>query len=101
MDEILFENVHFYHEYVTLFFPTVYKGSKIDLGHHFGLAAHALNDLVAFNDAIAVGKNMLDLDETLITVTADHSHMFGFGGYAPRGTPILGKICLSYYVSLH
>ncbi|XP_035697212.1 alkaline phosphatase, tissue-nonspecific isozyme-like [Branchiostoma floridae] len=68
------------------------EGSKIDLGHHFGLAAHALNDLVAFNDAIAVGKNMLDLDETLITVTADHSHMFGFGGYAPRGTPILGIV---------
>ncbi|XP_066296262.1 alkaline phosphatase-like [Branchiostoma lanceolatum] len=68
------------------------EGSKIDLGHHASKAAHALNEVVTFNDAIAVAKDMLDLDETLITVTADHSHTFSFGGYAPRGTPILGLV---------
>ncbi|CAH1240806.1 ALPL [Branchiostoma lanceolatum] len=68
------------------------EGSKIDLGHHDSKAAHALHDVIAFDDAIAVATGMLDLDETLITVTADHSHMFGFGGYAPRGTPILGLV---------
>eukprot|EP00058_Branchiostoma_floridae_P028592 XP_002614083.1 hypothetical protein BRAFLDRAFT_67331 [Branchiostoma floridae] len=68
------------------------EGSRIDLAHHDSKAAKALHDVIAFDDAIAVGKNMLDLDETLITVTADHSHTFTFGGYAPRGTPILGIV---------
>ncbi|XP_078696939.1 alkaline phosphatase-like isoform X2 [Branchiostoma floridae x Branchiostoma belcheri] len=68
------------------------EGSKIDLGHHASKAAHALHDLVAFNDAVGAAKTMLDLDETLFTVTADHSHTFTFGGYAPRGTPILGIV---------
>ena len=31
-------------------------------------------------------------DETLITVTADHSHVFTIGGYPKRGDPVFGLI---------
>ena len=32
------------------------------------------------------------LGETLITVTADHSHVFTIGGYAERGNPVFGLL---------
>ena len=31
-------------------------------------------------------------EETLITVTADHSHVFTIGGYPKRGNPVFGLI---------
>ena len=34
---------------------------------------------------------MVDLEETLVIVTADHSHVFDIAGYAYRGTNIFGK----------
>ena len=32
------------------------------------------------------------LDETLITVTADHSHVFTIGEYHKRGSPVFGLV---------
>ena len=33
---------------------------------------------------------MTSKEDTMITVTADHSHVFTIGGYAERGNPIFG-----------
>ncbi|XP_019621363.1 PREDICTED: alkaline phosphatase-like [Branchiostoma belcheri] len=67
------------------------EGGRIDHGHHANQAVRALHDTVAFDDAIQVAKDMLDMQDSLIIVTADHSHTFTFGGYPSRGNPIFGK----------
>jgi len=68
------------------------EGGRIDHGHHDNNAYRALTDGIAFADAVAVADEMTRLDDTLIIVTADHSHTFNFSGYPTRGNPILGKV---------
>lgn len=67
------------------------EGGRIDHGHHDGNAYQALHDGVAFADAVAVADQLSKESDTLIIVTADHSHPFTMGGYAALGNPILGK----------
>ena len=73
------------------FFLQVEAG-RIDHGHHDTNAYRALTDTVAFADAVQVALDKIDMRETLIIVTADHSHVFVIGGYPTRGNPILGKV---------
>ena len=68
------------------------EGGRIDHGHHDNNAYRALTDGIAFADAVAVADEMTSQDDTLIIVTADHSHTFNFSGYPARGNPILGKV---------
>ncbi|WP_179952296.1 alkaline phosphatase [Marinicella rhabdoformis] len=68
------------------------EGGRIDHGHHAGYAKKALHDTVAFSSAIENALSMVDLNETLIMVTADHAHTMSMSGYAQKGNPILGKI---------
>ena len=68
------------------------EGGRIDHGHHDNNAYRALTDGIAFADAVAVADEMTDQNDTLIIVTADHSHTFNFSGYPTRGNPILGKV---------
>ncbi|KAJ7349555.1 hypothetical protein OS493_038579 [Desmophyllum pertusum] len=63
-------------------------GGRIDHGHHANWAVKAINDAVAMNKAVSKAKEMTDKDETLITVTADHSHVFTIGAYPKRGNPM-------------
>jgi len=69
----------------------LYKGGRIDHGHHDNSAKNALAELDSFNDAIELAVQRTDPRDTLIVVTADHSHTFTIGGYPSRGNPILGS----------
>jgi alkaline phosphatase len=68
------------------------EGGRIDHGHHAGNAHRALTDAIAFSDAVKTALEKVNLDETLIIVTADHSHVFTIAGYPTRGNDILGKV---------
>ena len=68
----------------------VVEGGRIDHAHHAGNAYRALVDAVALADAVAVAQELTDPDNTLIVVTADHSHTLTIAGYPARGNPILG-----------
>ena len=68
------------------------EGGRIDHGHHDNNAYRALTDGIAFADAVALADEMANQNDTLIIVTADHSHVFSFSGYPTRGNPILGKV---------
>uniref|UniRef100_A0A8C5PSN5 Alkaline phosphatase n=1 Tax=Leptobrachium leishanense TaxID=445787 RepID=A0A8C5PSN5_9ANUR len=66
------------------------EGGRIDHGHHDGKAKLALNEGVMFDLAIKKAGQLTDEIETLSVVTADHSHVFSFGGYTYRGSNIFG-----------
>lgn len=66
------------------------EGGRIDHAHHAGNAKRALLDTIEFAKAIKKAYEMTDPRETLIIVTADHSHTFTIGGYPHRGNDILG-----------
>ncbi|MGF1757740.1 alkaline phosphatase [Photobacterium sagamiensis] len=68
------------------------EGGLIDKGHHAGNAARALDETIEFDKAIQMALGKVDLEETLIIVTADHSHSFTMNGYSERGNPILGLV---------
>jgi alkaline phosphatase len=67
------------------------EAGRIDHGHHAGNAHRALTDTIALSEAVKVARELAADDDTLIIVTADHSHVFTLAGYPSRGNPILGK----------
>ena len=73
-------------------FFLVVEGGRIDHAHHGGNAYRALTETVALSDAVRVATEMTSGSDTLILVTADHSHTLTFVGYPVRGNPILGKV---------
>ncbi|XP_039627120.1 alkaline phosphatase, intestinal, tandem duplicate 1 [Polypterus senegalus] len=70
------------------FFLFVEDNGRIDHGHHDTKAKQALTEGVMFDQAIQRALQMIDETETLTVVTADHSHVFTFGGNTYRGTSI-------------
>jgi alkaline phosphatase len=68
------------------------EGGRIDHGHHAGNAYRALTETIEFAHAVQTAVDMTSANDTLILVTADHSHTLTFAGYPARGNPILGKV---------
>ncbi|XP_058791388.1 alkaline phosphatase 4-like isoform X2 [Phymastichus coffea] len=66
------------------------EGGKIDIAHHANYAQLALRELAELDDAVTTAMENVNIDETLIIVTADHSHAFTMNGYPLRGADILG-----------
>ena len=44
------------------------------------------------SDAVKKALEKVDLSDTLVIVTADHSHTMTMAGYPARGNPVLGKV---------
>jgi alkaline phosphatase len=68
----------------------VIESARIDHAHHNGNAARALAETAMLADSVQLADDMTRDDDTLIIVTADHSHTFVMAGYPKRGNPILG-----------
>lgn len=66
------------------------EGGEIDMGSHAGNAYRTLTETVEFSKAVSAALAKVDLKNTLIIVTADHSHGLVLSGYPSRAAPILG-----------
>ena len=66
------------------------EGARIDMGHHENWAARALKETLEFDVTIEATLESIDLEDTLVIVTADHSHTLSMTGYSYRNSDILG-----------
>lgn len=71
-------------------FYLLVEGGRIDHGHHEGKAKQALHEAVQMDIAVGKAGVLTSEEDTLTVVTADHSHVFTFGGYTLRGNSIFG-----------
>lgn len=60
------------------------------MGHHSTKPWYALTELLEFARAVEAATYLTDERDTLIVVTADHSHSFTYNGYPDRGNNIFG-----------
>lgn len=67
------------------------ESGRIDHAHHGTNAYRALSETQQLSEAVKVAHAKTG-DDTLIIVTADHSHVFTMAGYPMRGNPILGLV---------
>lgn len=67
------------------------EGGRIDHAHHKNNALLALEEAIAMHRAVAIAQKLTNNEDTLILVTADHSHTFNINGYPTRGNKITGK----------
>ncbi|PHS59219.1 MAG: alkaline phosphatase [Sulfurimonas sp.] len=68
------------------------EAARIDQAHHAGNAYNALSETIELSKAVDMADKLTNDKNTLIIVTADHSHVFTMAGYPKRGNPILGKV---------
>ncbi|KAH0820285.1 hypothetical protein GEV33_002506 [Tenebrio molitor] len=70
-------------------FVLLVEGGRIDHGHHKNYARLALEESSEFDKTVSLIIEECGPD-TLIIVTADHSHVMTLNGYGRRGNDILG-----------
>ncbi len=68
------------------------EAARIDHAHHSNNAYRALTDTIELSNAVERTLELVNLNETLVIVTADHSHGLTISGYPTRGTDILGLV---------
>lgn len=73
-------------------FVLLVEGGRIDMAHHYNLARHAMEETLSMEAALAAALAMVNIKETLVIVTADHSHAVTMSGYPVRGNSILGTV---------
>ncbi|XP_054162141.1 alkaline phosphatase, tissue-nonspecific isozyme-like [Oppia nitens] len=71
-------------------FVLLVEGGRIDHSHHDNYGVMALYETLAMDRAVERAVNATNLNETLIVVTADHSHTLTMNGYPERGNLITG-----------
>ena len=62
----------------------------IDQAHHMNQALRALQETLELEAGLEAALSEVDLNETLVMVTADHSHTLNINGYPGRGDPLSG-----------
>lgn len=78
-------------------YALIIEAGRIDHGHHDGTAYKALTETEELHKTVAWLMTQVDINETLIVVTADHSHTLTLSGYATRGNPILDYVIKNDY----
>lgn len=68
------------------------EGGLIDSAHHDNQAKKALYDTLAFDKAIETATKLVDIKDTLLIVTADHSTAFELVGYPTTYNPIFAAV---------
>jgi len=68
------------------------EAGRIDHAHHATNAYRALSETQELARAVALADELTNDEDTLILVTADHSHVFTMAGYPKIGNPILGLV---------
>ena len=70
------------------------EGGRIDQAHHKNWAKKAFEETLELEKAVQIAIEMTDEKDTLMMVTADHSHSITMNGYPKRGENILGMYVL-------
>ena len=71
------------------------EGALIDYAHHKNWPQKAFEETLELEKAVKVALDLTDEKDTLIVVTADHSHAMTINGYPQRGQSIFGNLVTS------
>jgi alkaline phosphatase len=58
-----------------------FPGGLIDQAHHATIAKKGLEETLVLHETVNFVRSQIDEKDTLMLVTADHSHVFTVGGY--------------------